>query len=199
MRIILNTHQTGDALRHITTLVEDLHQAHHELRTRFLNDRDGYPTSSLGGRAGTTNELDDDGTPIPQHTDPVGRLVVSRDEATDPIGNALASLVQHIHTAMRELEAAISDAARARPPLEHPDPDTIWCESHLRYGLHEARLEGNRLCRWCKREQAEQGKLPSRRLIDAHDRGVRITDKLRHEIAQRDRDDRARARKHRAA
>lgn len=197
MRIILNPADTDDALDHIHDLVITLRREHAELRSRYLTDRDGYPIQSLGGGGGgATNEIDDDGTPIPQHSDPVGRLVVARDDPTDPIGQALAELVRKIHDARRLLEAAVSDAGRARPPIKVTDPDELWCENHLKAGMYEPREQGRKVCRWCREERAEHRKLPSIRLMQAKARG-RVTPTLRREIQLRDAEDRRAERKRR--
>jgi hypothetical protein len=191
VQIELNPADTEDALTHIVDLVAQLRDEHRELRQRFLEDRDGYPTQSMGGGGSPTNELDDDGTPIPQHSDPVGRLVVSRDDTTDPIGNTLAIVVRKIAAARRQLESAVSDAARSRPPLKHPDPDQIWCTSCERADIREPRTEGRSVCWWCRDYRAAHGRLPYPEILKARSRGIRITEQLivriEHERASKNR------------
>lgn len=190
MRIILNALDTEDALDHLLDLVVVIRREHAELRSRFLSDRDGYPTSSFH-HGSPTNEVDDDGTPIPQRSDPVARIVIARDEPSDPIGFTLATVVAKIQQARRLLEAAVSDAAKTRPPMTITAADDIWCTNCLRAKVHTPRAEGRTLCSWCRDEQSDHGTLPSRRLIEAHSRGVRITERLRAEIGRRETEDRA--------
>ena len=192
MRIILDAHQTDDTLDHILDLITTVRTDHAELRSRFLTDRDGYPTQSLGGGGGATNEVDDDGTPIPQHSDPVGRLVIARIDATDTTGAALASCVNHIRNAMRELEAAISDAARVRPPaqLDANINDQVWCVSCLRIKHCSPIYEKSRarqLCRWCLEFEQAFGVRPPEELVDRHARGARITNRDVHNALRKPR------------
>lgn len=174
MKIQLTESQTEDALDHIGELVTQLQKEHRQLRARWKDDRDGYPTRSMGNAGSPTNQLDDDGTPIPQHPDPVSTIVISRDEAGDPIGQAIANMVDKIANARRHLEGAGSDAARARPPIKLPDPDSIWCKSCERADHREPRDEGE-LCRWCADWKRNHGQLPWPELVDMHHRGKRIT------------------------
>ena len=192
MRIVLNASDTDDALDHILDLLIIVRREHAELRSRFLTDRDGYPTRSPGNGGSPSSDVDEDGTPLPPRSDSVANLVVSRDEASDPIGTALAILVHDIWTANKTLQHGIATAANCRPPVTIPDRDEIWCESCIRANVHEPREEGRKLCSWCRHEQTDHGKLPSRRLIQAHARGTRLTDKVRSEIAMRDAEDRRR-------
>jgi len=201
VKIILNAAATDDALDHPIDLIPAIRREHTELRSRFLADRDGHRTRASGSTptTGHTNEIDDDGTPMPARaSDPTAQLVIDRDDPTDDIGKALATLVQQIQTMRRLGEAAISTAAEVRPPIKLQDPDKIRCENCLKAGIQEPREEGRELCRWCREEKTDRGRLPSRRLVQAHARG-RITPRLRSEIAARDTEERkARRRKAKA-
>lgn len=199
MRIILNPTHTDDALDHIEELVTRVRARHRKLRQQFVDDRDGYLTQSMGGGGSPENEKDEDGTPLPSRPpDPVGRLVVSRDEADGTVGNALATMVQLIAEARDCLITADGVSARARPPIKVQDPDGIWCENCLEAGVKEPREESRSLCGWCRHEKSERKKLPSPRLVQAHVRG-RITPNMRREIEQRDAEDRRAERKKRKA
>lgn len=178
MRIALNAEQTDDALDHIEQLTIQARAAHTLVRRRHLEDRDGYPTASLGGSGSATNELDDDGTPLPQHSDPTARIVIGRDEASDTIGIALANLVQNISDARRSLEAAISNAARAWPPVKIKSVDDTWCVSCLRINIHSPRKDDTRYCSWCGQWRAVHNKLPPLEIVQARADGRRITPKL---------------------
>ena len=194
MRIILDDVQFADALAHIHALANDLEVHHANLLILRRTERDGYRPNSMGGAGSPTNELDDDGTPIPQHSDPVGRLVVERDEARDPVGNALAQLVQHVHTARRNLEAAVGAGRKIEVPKKPDNPDDLWCENCLkRANVKEPKAQGARVCWWCRDEKSERGTYPSRRLIEAHGRG-RVSPWQRTQIRLQDLEDVARLR-----
>ena len=206
MRIILNADEFTDTIARARQLLDQAETEHRKLRALRNADRDGFPTSSMGGAPGgptnirhnfTTGEdnpRDGSGELIPQHSDPVGRLVVERDEHRDPVGNALAQLVQHVHTARRELEVAVGAGRTVVLPKKPEDPDEIWCENCLkRAGVKTPREEGRKVCRWCREERAEHGAYPSRRLIEAHGRG-RITSWHRAQLIALDKQDVARIR-----
>ena len=194
MRIILNTAEFGETITRTRVLLDKLEVHHANLLILRRTERDGYPSQSMGGAGNPTNEIDDDGTPIPQHSDPVGRMVVERDEARDPAGNALAQLVQLVHTAWRTLEAAEGAGRKVELPRKLEDQDDLWCENCLkRAGVKTTREEGRKVCRWCRDEKAEHGHYPSRRLIEAHGRG-RVTAWHRAQIAAQDAADLAKIR-----
>lgn len=114
--------QFTDVCAAIFDMADDLPADDLELRQRLITDvADGYPTESLGGGGGATNELDDDGTPIPQHSDPVGNLVANQDEKADPLIDAGRRAWSHVRNAMRELEAARSAFACTHPPIDSSD------------------------------------------------------------------------------
>jgi hypothetical protein len=190
LRILLDANATDRTLDRIAEQVDILRRAHRNLRDHRRANADGYPTQSMGGGGSPTNEVDDDGTPIPQHSDPVGRLVVTFDTASDAAGIALVNLTRHIRDASLELEAAIGDVARLTPPVKITDPDQLWCENCLRAGIREPREAGRKVCRWCREETADHGRRPSPRLVHAHARGTRITPTLRRELLLRDAEDR---------
>lgn len=202
MRILLNPRDTEAALDRLEDQVATLRAKHRELRALHKVDRDGYPPSSGFDRMPASSqfdeELDEDGNPVldehgvpvkvplPPRSDPVASLVVSTDEVTDPIGSMIAEMVQHIMRADKELESGIGCAARARPPVKVPDPEKLWCENCIKYGVFEPREENRKVCRWCRDENTEHGHYPSRGLVEAHARGTRITASLRSSILARE-------------
>jgi hypothetical protein len=53
----------------------------------------------------------------------------------------------------------------------------FWCENHANHGHQVARADdGSRNCDWCCTVNRKWGTLPTRKLIDLHERGRRITE-----------------------
>lgn len=174
MRIRLNAPETVAALGRIEILTIDLATAHSELRRRYAEDRDGYPTrSSLEGRTS--------GNAI---SDPVGELVAGMVDVSGDVGHALAEMVRKIFDAQRSLEGALAEyhELSRRPetaPIALPDNRQVWCSNGEKQGVRHPLGERPRrgMCRFCETFDREHGMRPSRRILDARDRG-RLTDRL---------------------
>jgi hypothetical protein len=194
MRIILDRNGVEDALDHSRTLLLEYFELYVELHEHFVKDRDGYPTSSLGGGS-PSNEVDEDGIPLPPRSDPVAAIVIARDEGSGNAGQALAQFVNSLQHARRTLEGAVVGARRVlQPPPNIVPQEDIWCVNCLRAGVKSARATEGRFCTWCRDDKTERGVYPSPRLVDAHTRRVRLTEADRAGIAQQDAEQR-RARK----
>jgi hypothetical protein len=133
---------TTDVCETIINLAELVSDADLDVARRRRKDFvSGFPANasgaSPGGGAtnrrhnfatGEDNPKDGSGMLVPQHSDPVGELVV-RDAEADDLGLARKRAHSHVCRAMRELEAAQSELARTRPPVvsvDAEDRDVCW-------------------------------------------------------------------------
>lgn len=120
---------------------------------------DSFPTQSGGGRGAPTNEVDDDGTPVPQHSDPTFRAVEAREDGwANPVRAARRKVESTLYEARRLLDRALSDARQlAAPPRLDPEVnakhDRAWCTHHAAMGFPTEPVRTDApetgLCRWC--------------------------------------------------
>lgn len=122
---------------------------------------DSFPSSSLGGGS-PSNELDDDGTPLPQHSDPTYRAVELRDQSAHRV--VCREIEQALYRVRRDLDVVLSKARTAAKPPPKIDQATndrsIWCTNHQAHGMQEPRRTDPKapltrapkagLCRFCE-------------------------------------------------
>lgn len=200
-----------DVLAKIADLAELLEAEEPILRARLRSDMgDGFPPRSLGGGGSPTSIIDDDGVPIPQHSDPVGELVV-RDPEITPIGVALSRGFDAVCRASRALEEARSHFARTRRPDtidEIEDRSTCascWRVHQLSPTYRDSNVGGRLgkptpLCRNCyddviESPYVERGRLPLLGVVRARAEGRRITTKVLEASVREEREERQRRRK----
>lgn len=163
-----------------------------EQRERIAARPDSFPRQSMGGGGRATNELDEDGTPVPQHSDPVAQAVIARDESTEVLGPVISRLVARaMRTALGELNYGNNLALKAlAPPKDEkrsrPENDDIWCVSHLRFDMTEPYTkQRSKLCDLChewQRDPMTPGDLPCREILDRVARGSNLTTALITEV-----------------
>lgn len=164
---------------------------------------DGFPSvSGAASRGAPSNELDDDGTPIPQRSDPTLAAVLARDAQKV----SLRRIGVLVFAARRSLDTAVGQARASREALEEELPPEVnspdWCVWHReQLGVNEPIHRGS-LCQfcydWAQASTAEQGtvggpgarKLPRRppkRILELRAEGRRITTRVLDEVLGADR------------
>ncbi len=171
---VLSFQGLDDAADYATTVAPTLPVLYRELERRAsAMKRDGHRSSSIPEFSSPTNELDDDGTPIPQHSDPTLQAVVQREQ----MDVACVQFTQAVEQARNALVRAVAVAAKAGVEID-PDtgllmsaeqlavkpkpPDEVWCRHHLGFGMHEPQGgKGRRgLCSFC--DEFDRSDEPSR-------------------------------------
>lgn len=180
--LVRKLHETADALTRILALMETSDSKDgHTLLSRMKESYNGWPAST-GYDRGSARVTDDQGDPLPLHSDPTGETAIREDRARDDRlsidrdVNALERSVRHLlDTASRHI---LRDAnlIERQATTGKDDPGCSSC----------ARIPGPRtkqwwnprfrgdLCRWCLDYQRAMGRLPTtQELIDYRD-GKRV-------------------------
>lgn len=169
---------------------------HRELDRVARSSADGYPSASFADGS-PSSECDDDGTPLPQHSDPTFRAVLARNEGhAGQVQAAKRQVAKALVTAYRVLESAKGKGVQVlEPPERLPDtPEVLFCEHCESCGVKgqpvgdevQHRQRAKRWgrghvypnhCDWCASFLHEHGRRPPAALVVKHGRGERIYDR----------------------
>lgn len=185
----------GDCVENVEQTARILLFHHRELeRWEGWAAPDSFPSGSGGGRP--TNEVDDDGTPIPQHSDPTATAAVQRENAhANPARAARKLIEKNLYRARTLLDEALSAAKNVKDPepkqREDANDRDVWCTNHRTIKVDEpvrADAPDSGLCRWCSDwkhaaetiRQTDKGwpLLPPANVMERRARGDRITNRV---------------------
>lgn len=188
-----------DALQTIVDLVAQVRREY-QLARAFQTQvaPDGFPAvSGAAGKGAPTNEIDEeDGTPIPQRSDPTFAAVIARDEQRA----STRRIAAQVYAARRSLDVAVGQARKTRHAIEDALPPATnsreWCSWHAELAPHlgDEPIHADGLCRFCydwrAAVRADRKGLPARppmRILELRAEGRRITTRTLAEVLQADR------------
>ena len=180
---------------HINALCSELLEIEPLLTAAVRDSADGYPRASFW-EGSPSSECDEDGTPLPQHSDPTARAVLARNEGqSGQVSASRRQVLSALVGARRTLESARGRALKVLTPPEEPPapkPEDL-CSNCLSYGanspvgseaqhVQRAKRWGRSrihpdLCDWCASFLESHGRRPPKVLVVKHKDGQRIYDR----------------------
>lgn len=168
--------QCDEVIATVERIRDDLRAVYDlDRQLRHLERPDGY-RSSVRPMEGSRTSTDDEGEPLPGHSDPTGSAVVTLIEGR---ASGVRREINVMNGAMLEMLnlARQADGARVRaldPGKEHPAPD--GCRNHAEHDLGWEPVHSSGRCRWCYDFWSVEGVDAPKALLEKRARGRRINE-----------------------
>ncbi len=162
-----------DVVRSVRANLQAVYDVDRQLR--HIERPDGY-RASVRPMEGSPSATDDEGEPMPGHSDPTGSAVVTlidgRASGVRKEINVMAGAVNEMLALARQANGAMQRALE--PGKEHPVPD--GCRNHEAHGLGWQPVHSSGRCRWCYDFWLVEGVDAPKALLDKRDGGRRISE-----------------------
>lgn len=195
--------QIEEAAEVLERLRRDL-KAVYELDKRVASGEqpDGYRTS-VRPMEGSPSATDDEGEPLPPHSDSTGQTVVRLIDGgghTDRVRTEVRTMNDAFATLLKEAHRADGARDRALAPDKKASTAPPGCRVHEGYDLGWEPVHASERCRWCYDFQRVQGLDPPMQLLEARSKGRRISEAMvAAALAQHRHSARARKRRRKAS